>query len=62
LDDLDRLERRLIRAHEVGDLQSTVGDRVLARLADIRRMVRKLVRSLEEARQRRSGVWSGDSG
>jgi four helix bundle protein len=47
------LERRLIDAHKAGVLEARVGDPLLARLADIDRMLKKLMISLELAQAER---------
>ena len=53
---LRHLERRLIEAHKAGVLEGSVGDPLLARLAEIERMLRKLMISLELARAKRKGA------
>lgn len=47
------LERRLIEAHKAGVLEVNVGDPLLARLAEIERMLKKLMISLELAHAER---------
>ena len=52
---LRHLERRLIEAYKEGALSSECGDPLLARLAEIDRMLRKLMLSLELAYWGRAG-------
>jgi hypothetical protein len=63
---LHHLERRLIDGHKHGCLASEVGDPLLARAAEIDRMLRKLMVSLELAcaRRRNCGLRgaAGDTG
>jgi four helix bundle protein len=56
---LHHLERRLIDAHKTNCLPSAVGDPLLARLAEIDRMLGKLMVSLELADARRRVNRSG---
>jgi four helix bundle protein len=56
---LRHLERRLIEAHQVNCLESGVGDPLLARLAEIERMLGKLMVSLELAHARRRANQAG---
>lgn len=53
---LVHLERRLIEAHQANCLPCVVGDPLLARVAEIERMLRKLMVSLELARAKRRPV------
>lgn len=50
---LRHLERQLIDAHKAGCLESSIGDPLLGRLADIERMLKKLLVSLELSRAQR---------
>jgi hypothetical protein len=50
---LHHLERRLIEAHQKAGLSAVIGDSLLARVAEIKRMVGKLMLSLELAHTRR---------
>ena len=56
---LRHLERRLIEAHKVNSLACAVGDPLLARTAEIERMLGKLMLSLELAYARRRAARSG---
>jgi four helix bundle protein len=51
---LHHLERQLIEAHKADCLESKLGDSLLTRLADIDRMLKKLVVSLEISRAQRA--------
>ena len=55
---LRHLERRMIDAHKKGCLSSEAGDLLLAQLADIDRMLKKLIVSLELAHASRAGCVS----
>jgi four helix bundle protein len=49
-DSLTVLEDALIRAYSAGWVKAEVGDRLLMKVADIRRMLKNLVKSLEAVR------------
>ena len=59
---LRHLERRLIEAHKANCVSSEVGDPLLARVAEITRMVGKLIISLELAYARRKTNLARPSG
>lgn len=50
---LSGLEEALIAAYSAGWVRAEAGDRLLMKLADLRRMLRNLVRSLEACRTKR---------